>query len=284
MPSSHKTFVTSAGLATREARVSAFREFDLDGSGFITIDEVMRIMCRDTEHKAQFTIAEAKEHLDEFDADQNHRWSLDEFLAFCEGTNDHGHSHDTMVAKALTGRAAKLADAGLADHEDVVAAFEAFDKDLDGRVTEDEIIKIKCRDTEFGAQFTQEEAREHLEEFDSNRDGHWSFEEFVRFCEGTNDHGHGHDTMVKKALVGQSAPPRLDQIQAALAVFDESGRGYLTEAAILTILTLDRGNGSALSPQMARRIMERCAQERDAVGSVSCDAFCRALASPWTPS
>ena len=78
--------------------------------------------------------------IDEFDADKNGTWDLDEFLTFCEGSNDHGHGHDTMVHKALTGRAAKMAKAGLADHEDIVAAFEAFDTDRDGRITVDEII------------------------------------------------------------------------------------------------------------------------------------------------
>ena len=31
-------------------------------------------------------------------------------------------------------------------------------------------------------QFTEEEAKEHLAEFDENGDGKWSCEEFVTFC------------------------------------------------------------------------------------------------------
>ena len=50
-------------------------------------------------------------------------------------------------------------------------------------------------------QFTEEEAKEHLAEFDENGDGKWSCEEFVTFCTETGDHGHSHLAMVKEVRV-----------------------------------------------------------------------------------
>ena len=47
-------------------------------------------------------------------------------------------------------------------------------------------------------QFTENEAKEHLAEFDENGDGKWSCEEFVTFCMETGDHGHSHLAMVKE--------------------------------------------------------------------------------------
>ena len=272
------------GLATMEDRISAFKAFDTNGSGTITIDEVMRIMCRENEHGTQFSIAEAKEHIDEFDANNDHEWSLDEFLTFCEGTNDHGHGHDTMVHKALTGHPEKMLRLGLADYDDIVAAFEAFDRDRDGRVTQAEIIKVMCRETEYGAQFTLAEAKEHLDEFDSNGDGTWSMEEFVDFCAGTNDHGHGHDTMVAAALVGGQPPEpemfRLEDLRAALALFDSTGAGRLPASEVLSILTIARGReASPLALKDGWKIIERCSVRDPTTGKrvVPCEALCQLL-------
>ena len=281
--------LAAAGLATREERVAAFKAFDLDGSGSVSIDEVMRIMCRETEFGAQFSIAEAKEHIDEFDSNSDGSWSLDEFLTFCEGSNDHGHGHDTMVQKALTGKAAKMAMLGLADREDIVAAFEAFDKDRDGRVSVAEIITVMCRETVGkGAQFTKDEAQEHLDEFDHDGNGTWSLDEFVDFCQGTNDHGHGHDTMVKESLVGESAIASYNfgVLRTALGVFDTAAKGRLPEKEVVSILTRNCGRGSAssdttISLEDAQKIAELCAEKDIATGErmVSCDALCRVLVS-----
>ena len=87
-----------------------------------------------------------------------------------------------------------------------------------------------------------------------------------------------------RALVGRSAAPEIFEyatLRAAIAIFDKSGDGFLTAAQTLGILTLDRGDGTALSLQNGWKVIDRCAERDAATGKrvVKCDVLCKLLSS-----
>ena len=185
-------------MASAEARAEfeqLFKTFDKNGDHVVTVDEIMSMLCtKSAAGKAMFTEEDAREHLAEFDANGDGKWQVEEFVDFMMGTDDHGHGHAALVKEHL----AALAKDASEFHE----LFARFDKNGDSVIKLDEIAALLCQKPKDAstAMFTDEDAREHLTEFDENGDGQWQVNEFVAFMLGTDDHGHGHASLVKKQL------------------------------------------------------------------------------------
>lgn len=128
----------------------AFKLFDKDQDGFITIDELESVM----NSLGQFpTKSELKEMIDEVDSDGNGKIDFSEFL--------------TMMARKM-----KESDVE-AEYKD---AFAVFDKDGDGFISAQELKEVM---TSLGENPTDNYIKQLMSAADVNKDGRIDFEEFI---------------------------------------------------------------------------------------------------------
>lgn len=128
----------------------AFKLFDKDQDGFITIDELESVM----NSLGQFpTKSELKEMIDEVDSDGNGKIDFSEFL--------------TMMARKM-----KESDVE-AEYKD---AFAVFDKDSDGFISAQELKEVM---TSLGENPTDNYIKQLMTAADVNKDGRIDFEEFI---------------------------------------------------------------------------------------------------------
>mmetsp|Transcript_9810 Transcript_9810/g.20818 ORF Transcript_9810/g.20818 Transcript_9810/m.20818 type:complete len:153 (-) Transcript_9810:278-736(-) len=134
-----------------EAR-GAFKMFDKDGSGDISVDELGTVM----RNLGQFpSDTELRSMMDETDTDGNGVIDFDEFLA--------------MVQRQMVAQASEP-DIGL-------EAFRVFDKNGDGYISADELRQIMAS---LGETLTDEEVEMMIDEADVDGDGQISYKEFSK--------------------------------------------------------------------------------------------------------
>ena len=132
-----KEFVRQATLkrVDAEGRLrKAFKIFDADNSGYLTADEMTKILTRltgreyDTDGNGKLSVEEAQEFIADFDVDEDGRLSIDEFITAIVSLsggdiNDDGEIDDTEMTFGAE-KAADALDAAVAAEAEAAPAAE----------------------------------------------------------------------------------------------------------------------------------------------------------------
>lgn len=132
----------------------AFRLFDKDNSGTISVHEIGRIMKN---MGNEMTEDELKDMIGDLDTDGSGEINFDEFVTLMRRTEVHEE---------------------LSEEEAVIRAFKTFDKDNNGWLSCEEFKHILMN---LGNKFTEEETLEIFNEADLDHDGRIDYVEFVDF-------------------------------------------------------------------------------------------------------
>lgn len=145
-------------LAVPEEKIKEYKEafdmFDKDSSGRISIDEIYSVMKNMGNEMPREEIRSMVADLDE---DNSGEIDFEEFITFVQRT---------------------YADDQISEEEEVIRAFQTFDKDNNGWLSCAEFKHIL---TNLGDRFTEEEVAEVFKEADLDHDGRISYREFVDF-------------------------------------------------------------------------------------------------------
>uniref|UniRef100_A0A6B2G2W3 Calmodulin-2 B (Trinotate prediction) n=1 Tax=Myxobolus squamalis TaxID=59785 RepID=A0A6B2G2W3_MYXSQ len=129
----------------------AFSLFDKDGDGTISSEELGSVMKSLGQNPSNQELCDM---INEVDLDKNGIIDFDEFL--------------TMMSRKMT-----KGDS----HEELLMAFQVFDKDGDGKITKDELKRVM---TQLGENLCEEEIVEMMHEADTDGDGNVDFKEFCK--------------------------------------------------------------------------------------------------------
>lgn len=138
----------------RQEYKEAFDMFDKDGSGHISVDEIYRVMKN---MGMDMTKDEIKSMIADLDEDGSGEIDFEEFITFMQRTQVNEE---------------------ISEEEEVIRAFQTFDKDGNGYLTCDEFKYIL---TNLGDKFAEDEVMEIFKEADLNHDGKIEYREFVDF-------------------------------------------------------------------------------------------------------
>jgi Ca2+-binding EF-hand superfamily protein len=138
----------------RQEYKEAFDMFDHDGSGIISVDEIYRVMKN---MGNEMSMDEIKFMISDLDHDGSGTIDFEEFITFMQRT---------QVSEEIS------------EEEEVIRAFQSFDKDGNGWLSCDEFRHILCN---LGDKFSEEEVLEIFKEADLNNDGKIEYREFVDF-------------------------------------------------------------------------------------------------------
>jgi len=138
----------------RQEYKEAFDMFDSNKSGKITAEEIYNVMRN---MGNELPLEEIKGMIAELDSDGSGEIDFEEFITFMQMT---------QTQEELT------------EEEEVIRAFQTFDKDGNGKLSLDEFKFILCS---LGDKFTEQECLEIFKEVDSDGDGNLDYREFVNF-------------------------------------------------------------------------------------------------------
>jgi len=137
--------------------VSAFCMFDRNGDGVLDEKEmasVFRALCQNP------TTKDIQEMIHEVDANHDHKVNIDEYV-------------DLLLKHMQTQEEVK---------DEMRTAFEAFDRNGDGKISREELMKVLQIS---GEPLTSREADELMEAIDTNKDNVIDMDEFTNFlCAG----------------------------------------------------------------------------------------------------
>eukprot|EP01099_Mayorella_cantabrigiensis_P002306 TRINITY_DN2016_c0_g1_i1.p1 TRINITY_DN2016_c0_g1~~TRINITY_DN2016_c0_g1_i1.p1 ORF type:complete len:149 (-),score=44.36 TRINITY_DN2016_c0_g1_i1:269-715(-) len=136
---------------TRESYRQAFALFDKDGSGSISLSEIGTVLSSLGHTPTQ---EELKDLLGDLDSDGNGEISFEEFL-------------EMMSRKAPAG----------SEEEELRTAFQAFDQNGDGYISELELRDLLLT---LGENVTDAEVKRILKQADQDGDGRINFAEFCK--------------------------------------------------------------------------------------------------------
>ncbi|XP_047336213.1 calmodulin-like protein 8 [Impatiens glandulifera] len=129
----------------------AFRLFDKDGDGCITVEELATVIRSLDQNPTE---EELRDIISEVDADGNGTIEFSEFL--------------TLMANKV-----KDSDA----EEELKEAFKVFDKDQNGYISANELRNVMIN---LGEKLTDEEVEQMIKEADLDGDGQVNYDEFVK--------------------------------------------------------------------------------------------------------
>jgi calmodulin len=151
-------FVIQKNLDIPEDKLQEYKEafdmFDKDGSGQISVEEIQSVFKN---MGNELTTQEVKEMIRDLDDDQTGEINFEEFITLMQRT---------METELIT------------EEEEVIRAFQTFDKDHSGTLSCSEFKHIL---TNLGDRFTDEEVNEIFKEADLDHDGVITYREFVDF-------------------------------------------------------------------------------------------------------
>lgn len=134
---------------------AAFKIFDQDGDGFVTIKELGAVLKK---VGFELTQQQLEAVMKDFDTSGDGKLSLDEFVKA---------SHAEAQRQFRT--------------EELVAAFKAFDKDGNGKIS---VTELKEAMKAMGENATEKEVEELIATVDANGDGELEYAEFVKLLVG----------------------------------------------------------------------------------------------------
>ena len=132
----------------------AFDMFDKDGSGTISVNEIVKIMKN---FGYPIKKEEAKKMVEEIDVSGDGELDFDEFVTLMEKQTNYVDE---------------------SDEELVLRAFKSFDKDHDGKITNYEFKYIL---TQMGDKFSQDELDLLFKECDLDINGILDYQDFINF-------------------------------------------------------------------------------------------------------
>ena len=132
----------------------AFDMFNTSGNGKISPEEIYRVMKN---MGNELALDEIKNMIVDLDEDESGFIDFEEFITFMQRT---------QVNEDIT------------EEEEVIRAFQTFDKDGNGWLSCQEFKHILCT---LGDKFSPEEVDEIFKEADLNHDGKLDYKEFVDF-------------------------------------------------------------------------------------------------------
>jgi Ca2+-binding EF-hand superfamily protein len=132
----------------------AFRLFDKDNSGLISIEEIRKVMKN---MGNEMSTEEIKAMMSGLDEDGSGEITFEEFVTFMQRTEVQEET---------------------SEEDEVIRAFQTFDKDGNGWLSCAEFKHIL---TNLGNRFSDEEVQEIFNEADLNHDGKIEYREFVDF-------------------------------------------------------------------------------------------------------
>lgn len=131
----------------------SFKLFDKNDDGKISPEEIYEVLKT---YGQESTIEEVRRMVADLDADESGELDFNEFIAFMQ----------RMQSEELT------------EEEEVIRAFQTFDKDRNGYLSCAEFKHILVN---LGDRFTEAEVEEIFREADLNGDGKLEYREFVEF-------------------------------------------------------------------------------------------------------
>lgn len=137
----------------------AFSLFDQDGDGCITVAELGSVM---NSMGQKPTLQELHDMINEVDEDGNGSIEFEEFITL-------------MAKKAKSGKEVE---------EELLLAFQVFDKDNSGTISSDELKQVMSA---LSPGLTEEDLEEMVKEVDQDGDGEVSFEGVYLLCRGAKN-------------------------------------------------------------------------------------------------
>lgn len=181
-----------------DALTALFQTYDIDKSGFVTLDEFLAIdKVFSQECGAEFDEAETRKSFTESDKNKDEKVSLKEYIdSFKKIATDVGLADSGLLAMVeqtnsmLT--AAKAKGEPKVSLEDVLTAmFHIYDLDKSGFVTLDECMKMdKVFCEQCGATYDEADTKKYFSDSDENKDNKVSLKEFIAsFAKTAKDAG-----------------------------------------------------------------------------------------------
>ncbi|MCQ2817130.1 MAG: EF-hand domain-containing protein [archaeon] len=127
-----------------------FREFDKNGDGSISADELEAVMI---ELGLELTKIEIQDFIREGDIDGSGKIEYEEFLRLYEKSMNN-----------------------VCDREELIEAFEVFDRQKTGLIKADELIEIL---KEFGEKFNEKDAKALVDAVEKDSEGYIHYKEFI---------------------------------------------------------------------------------------------------------
>jgi len=207
LPAAQREKLASAlkGDPLDDALTKLFHVYDLDNSGYITIDEALA-MDREFQKLcgADFNEEETRQTFLESDTNKDGKVVLAEFIAKFKKTGKEAGLSDADLA-GMASQVAGMMAASKADGKEkmtiddaLTGLFQIYDIDKSGFITLDEILKTDKAFSEVcGAAFDEEETKKTFSESDENKDQKVSLKEFVAyFKKNMADQGLSEDQML----------------------------------------------------------------------------------------
>ena len=142
--------------AEREEFKDAFRLFDKDGDGVITIDEIFEIL--QSLGFKKYTKSDVKKMISKVDIDGNGTIDLDEFISLLRSTKTRSDKDKAQTFE-----------------DELQKAFKIFDSDGSGQISPMELSDIMNK---LGEKITEEDVKFMIKSIDANSDGQIDFGEF----------------------------------------------------------------------------------------------------------
>jgi len=180
---------------------SVFNSFDLDGNGLIESDELLEI--NRGLHPQGWTEDQNRAMMHQVDANCDGRITRTELFAYYK--RNMGRMSDSQFQEGVDGllnvgsQAKRLSNYQLARVRQI---FEAFDRDDDGVIDEDEFWTISQRMAPklHDKEWTREDSRLAMAQFDTDGDGCVTMHEFLEFFRGQLG-GVTHEVFEKALLM-----------------------------------------------------------------------------------
>jgi len=174
-----------ASTKVDSALADLFSFYDLQRTGFITIDEMLAVdreyakVCG-TEFKEEDTRASFKDS----DANKDGKVAMSEFIGkFRAASQDAGLLEDTMIGMVRqTLDMLKKTKPVMSLDDAITGMFEIYDLDKSGFITIDEIVKMdKVVSETMDTPFDEAETRSNFTESDANKDNKVSLSEYKAY-------------------------------------------------------------------------------------------------------
>lgn len=193
--------------ALKEAMTKMFKLYDLDNSGYITIDERLAMDRAMSEARGlAFDEATSRETFHKGDTNKDEKITLDEFVADMKRTAANSNLSDDAILEYVqqTNEILTAGNATITLDDALTAMFQIQDLDKSGFITMEETLEFDKLFSEVsGVQFDEAETKRTFTQTDADKDGRVSLEEFKTYFKKTASEA-GMDESAQLGLVRQT--------------------------------------------------------------------------------